>query len=475
MRKFDLIIIGGGVAGLVSASGAAQLGARVALIEGKSLGGDCLRTGCVPTKRLVQSAKTASTLRRAREFGIDAGDVQVDFQRVMETVRGVQSLIGKNDDPERFRGMGVEVIIGIGRFLDPNRFEVNGEVLYGKRFIISTGSSPVILPIQGLKETGALTNETALELARLPASVCILGAGPIGIEFAQIFARLGSKVTVVEKQGHILSREDTEVSDCLKKILEEEGIGFEMSSEVKKVEAEGGQKIIHINGLSGGRVIVADEVMSATGRSPNVDGLGLEAAGVEHDKRKGIKVDETLRTTQRHIYACGDVTGSYAFTHVAEYHAGIALGNALFPFLKRKADYRVVPWATFTDPELARVGLTEKEAIERHSDVKVYRFFFKDVDRAVIEGEGKGIIKVVTDKKKRVLGAHLLGPHAGELIHEYVLAMKENIPVNRISQAIHVYPTGSMGVKRACDQYYREKLFTGMLPRLSRWFLRRGG
>lgn len=476
MKEFDLVIIGGGVAGLVSASGAAQLGARAALIDREALGGDCLRYGCVPTKRLLYSAKVASLVRRAREFGIEGGDARVNFSSVMEGMREVQRKLGENDDPERFRKMGVEVIFGKGRFIDPHTFEVNGEQLHGRRFIIATGSSPVMLPIPGLKESGALTNETALKLSRLPQTMAILGAGPIGIEFALVFSRLGSKVTVVEKAEQILPREDRELSDILQKILEAEGIKIDVCTEIKDVKGGGNKKVLVAQCPTGEKVYHADEIMIAIGRSPNVEGLNLEAAGVEYDRRKGIKANNLLRTSQKHIYACGDVTGQYAFTHMAEYHAGIALSNALFPLVKRKVDYRVVPWTTFCDPELSRVGLTEAEAREKYGDsIHVYRHYFKDVDRAVIEGEGHGIIKLVCDRKSRILGAHILGPHGGELIHEYVLAMRENIPVTKISRTIHVYPTVAQALKRAADQYYKEKLFSGWFPKLARFIIRRGG
>ncbi len=474
MKRFDLVIIGGGVAGLVSASGAARLGARVALIERESLGGDCLRTGCVPTKRLIRSARMASLMRRAAEFGIE-GEFKVDFLAVMEKMRRVQSEIGRNDDPERFRRMGVELMFGRGRFSGRDTFEINGESLKGRRFIIATGSSPAPLPIPGLNEAGSLTNESALRLKELPRTLAIIGGGPIGVEFAQVFARLGSSVTVIEKGGQLLSREDAEVSEMLKGMLEAEGIGIEVSTGIKDIALSGTLKSIYARGPRGDRVFEAEEVMTAAGRSPNVGGLDLEVAGVAYDGKRGIKVDRTLRTSNRNIYACGDCVGQYAFTHVAEYQAGIALGNALFPFLKRKVDYRVVPWTTFTDPELARVGLTEREARERYGKrVRVYRYFFKDVDRANIEGEGKGVIKLVCEGRG-IVGAHILGPGGGELIHEYVLAMKKNIPITEISKTIHVYPTLAQGLKRASDEYYRERLFGGWFPRLAGWIIRRGG
>ncbi len=468
-------MIGGGVAGLVAASASAQLGARTAIVEKVSLGGDCLRTGCVPTKRLVRSAKIARLVKRAGEFGIDVSSFKTDFPKIMKLVRGTQQAIAEHDDPERFRKMGADVIFGRGSFLDPHTFGINGERLKARRFLVSTGSSPVVPPIPGLREAGALTNEGALELNELPRSVVILGGGPIGIEFAQIFSRLGSEVTVIERQGQILPREDGEIAEGLRDILIGEGIRIEFHAEVKKVVREGNAKVVYAVSAEGERAFRADEIMAATGRSPNVEGLGLDEAGVEYDLRRGIRTDALLRSTQPHIYAAGDVAGPFLFTHVAEYQAGIALGNMIFPFMRRKADYSVVPWATFTDPELARVGLTEKEARERHGrGISVYRHQFRAVDRAVIDGEAAGIVKVICDGKRQILGAHILGPNAGELIHEYVLAMQHGIPITGLSRSIHVYPTLSMGIKRSADEYYRERLFRGWLPKAAKRLIRRG-
>ncbi len=475
MEMFDLVIIGGGVAGLVTASGAAQFGAKVALVEKESLGGDCLHWGCVPTKSLVRAAKVASLVKRSEEFGIAKTGFHVDFQKVMQRMRSVQEKIARNDDPERFRKMGVEVIFGEGKFSDPRTFVVKGRELRGRKFLIATGSRPVILPIPGLKEAGALTNISALQLDHLPASLVILGAGPIGMEFAQVFARLGSKVTVIEKMGQILPREEKEIADSLQIMLEQEGMEIMTCTEVKEIKRVSGNKraVIAQCEKSGQKIFEVDEVMIAIGRAPNVEGLGLEAAGVAYDK-KGISVGADMRTSQKHIFAAGDVAGPFAFTHVAEYQAGIALSNALFPLMHRKADYRVVPWVTYTDPELGRVGLSEEEAKKQHGEkgVQVFRFRFDEVDRAIIEGEGHGLIKLVCDKKNQILGAHLLGPSAGELLHEFVLAMKAKVPITAISQTIHVYPTLSQAVKRAADQYYKQKLFSGWFPKLAKRLIR---
>jgi len=481
MKSFDLVIIGGGVAGLVAASGASQLGARVALVDKASLGGDCLNYGCVPTKRLVHSAKVAFTVKHASDSGVEAAPYTVDFPKVMELMRAVQRAIGEHDDPERFRKMGVEVIFGSGAFTDPSTFEVNGEKIRGRRFIIATGTRPANPPIKGMMEVGPLTNETVLELKSLPASIFILGAGPIGIEYAQIFARLGSRVTLVKKYDRILPKEDAELAGELEKVLETEGVAIirAVIKELKRLDAkENGQAGVELTADFGNteKTFRAEAVMAAIGRRPNVEDLGLEVAGVEYDARKGIRVDGTLRTSNKRIYACGDVTGSYPFTHVAEYHAGIALGNALFPVFKRKADYRVVPWATFTDPELAHVGLTEAEAAARYGEknLRVYQHSFSENDRAVMEGEAAGRIKLVCDRRGALLGAHILGPRAGELIHEYVLAMRLKAPVSKISGTIHVYPTLSQAAKRAADQYYKEKLFTGWFPKIAKWLIKRG-
>ncbi len=475
MKKYDLIIIGGGVGGLVTASGAAQLGARVALVEKTaSLGGDCLHWGCVPTKRLVHSAKVAMIARRAGEFGVKCGPVTVDFAEVMASMKAVQSKISCNDDPERFRKMGVDVIFGSGAFEDDHVFNVEGQRLLGRKFLIASGSSPAILPIPGLKEVGALTNITALGLTSLPSSIIILGGGPIGIEFAQIFSRLGAEVTILEKKGQILPREDKELSAALHALLVEEGIKIETCKEFKEIgRSERGKRVLAARS-DGDKVYEAEEIMSAIGRSPNVEGLDLSNAGIEYDKRRGIKSDLSMKTTQGHIYAAGDVTGPFKFTHMAEYQAGLVVSNALFPVIKRRADYRVTPWVTFADPELARVGLTEAEARAKFDKVSVFRVPFAEVDRALLEGEGKGLIKIVVSKKKQILGAHILGPGAGELIHEYVLAMKAKLPITAISGTIHVYPTVAQGLKRACDAYYTEKLFSGWFPTVSRWLIRRG-
>jgi pyruvate/2-oxoglutarate dehydrogenase complex dihydrolipoamide dehydrogenase (E3) component len=473
MKDFDLTVIGGGAGGLNVASGAVQLGARVAIVEKDKLGGDCLYYGCVPTKTLIQSAKIASLIKRSKEYGLNDTNISFDFKNVMAHMREVISKIGENDDPKRFEDMGVKVIFGDGMFVDRNTFSVNDHDITSRKFVISTGSRAVAIPIKGLENIKYLTSERALELDYLPKSIIILGAGPIGLEFAQVFARLGSKVTVIEKMGQVLPREDKEISDTLESILKEEGIEIHTCISVSQVKEDGNQKIVVAECSGQEKTFRADEFMLAIGRAPNLEGLNLEAAGVKVEHRN-IVVSSSMRTTARNIWACGDVTGQYLFTHVAEYQAGLVVANALIPFMNRKADYSVVPWVTYTDPELGRVGLTEDEARQKYRTVKVYRYDVKDLDRAIIEGEDRGIVKIVCTKKGKILGAHVLAPQGGELLHEFVLAMQNNLGVGSITGTIHVYPTLSQAVRRTTNKYYAEKIFSGWIPKVTkkmiRWF-----
>lgn len=473
MRDFDLTVIGGGAGGLNVASGAVQLGARVALIEKKKLGGDCLYYGCVPTKALIQSAKIASLMKRSKGFGLNDTNISFDFKNIMNHMRDVISKVGVHDDPKRFEDMGVQVFFGDGKFVDPHTFEFDGKKITSKKFVISTGSRAVAIPVKGLENIKYLTSESALELDYLPKSIIILGAGPIGLEFAQVFARFGTKVVVLEKMEQILPREDKEVSDTLEAILKEEGIAIHTCVDVDHVKQNGDQKGIEVIAVCSGqqKAFQADEFMIAIGRAANLEGLNLEAAGVKVEKR-AIVVDRSMRTTARNIWACGDVTGQYLFTHVAEYQAGLVVANALIPFMKRKADYRVVPWVTYTDPELGRVGLTEDEARQKYHHVKVYRYDIKELDRAVIEGEDRGMIKIVCTKKGEILGAHVLAPRGGEIVHEFVLAMQNKLGVKGITNTIHVYPTLSQAIRRTTNKHYAEKIFSGWIPKVTKKLIR---
>ena len=457
--RYDLIVIGGGTAGLVSAAGAASLGARVALVERDKLGGDCLHNGCVPTKALVKSARVASLVDHSEEYGIKTSGYEVDFPAVMDRMARVIRTAGEHDDPNRFRKLGVDVFLDEARFTSPDEISVDGRRLATRSAIIATGSHSAAPPIDGLESVGYLTHVEALRLRRLPRSMVIVGSGPIGCEFAQIFARFGSRVTLVSGSPLPLPKEDAEVGEILKRVLVSEGVAFHGGYKAEEARMENGDKVLLARNERGEKVEArGEEVLIASGRAPTARSLALENAGVELEK-KGLRVDENLRTTAPNVYAAGDITGKYLFTHVAEYQARAALRNALFP-VKTKADHRVVPWTTFTDPEVARVGMTEEQARREHDHVQVFRQPFGEVDRAITDGETTGLVKIVTGKRGKILGGHIIGPDAGNLIHEIVLAMQKDIPIGTLSTTIHVYPTLSQANQRAADNYYREKLFT---------------
>ncbi|MBA2409992.1 MAG: FAD-dependent oxidoreductase [Gammaproteobacteria bacterium] len=460
-ERQDLVILGGGVGGLIVASVAGQLGLKVTLIEkADSLGGDCLHHGCVPSKTLIHSAKVASLMRRGEEFGLPGIDADIHLGRVMKHVADVVAAIQEHDDPERFRGYGCEVIFGSPRFLDSHRVEVNDKTISGRRFVIATGAGPAVPPVEGLDRVKHLTNRTVFSHDKLPNRLLVLGGGPIGVELAQAFLRLGSQVALVEQGAHLVPKEDPDVSTALREQLMREGMEVHTDSSAQRIQSIDGTLELE---CKGGLKLKGDTLLVALGRKPNIEGLGLEAAGVAHDKR-GIEVDSRLRTSQKHIFACGDVCGPYPFTHMAEYQAGIVISNAVFRWPK-KVDYSVVPWVTYTDPEVARVGLNETQANEQGVDYKLLRFNFKDVDRALAEVEPHGYIKMLI-RKNRILGATILGPQAGELVHEIVLAMQAKVKLGTISAAIHVYPTLAQITRRAVNTYYGEKLFSPRTKKL---------
>ena len=436
---YDLVIIGGGSAGLVAASAGAQLKGRVALVEKekRGLGGDCLFYGCVPSKSMIHSAKIAHDAKHAQRFGVHANVSHIDFEKAMGHVHDVVGTIAIHDSTERFESLGVEVIYGEGEFTDDRTFTVNGRELRARGFIIATGSHPALPPVDGLKEAGYLNNvDIFSDLKFRPDSLAVIGAGPIGCELGQSFARLGADVTIIASRDQIMPKEESEAAAVVQKQLESEGIRILTKSRAQRVEVIDGKKHLYI----GDQKVVVDEILLSTGRVPNVGALGLEAAGVEVGKA-GVKVNEKLQTSVKNIYGAGDVIGGYQFTHVAGYEAAVVIQNALF-LPTKKADYRVIPWATFTEPELARVGLPEPQARERYGDdVAVLRQDFKGVDRALAEAAGYGFAKFITRQNGEILGAHIVGAHAGELIHEVVLAMSYKMKIGAIKSIIHVYPT----------------------------------
>lgn len=432
---YDLVIIGGGSGGLVVASAAAQLKAKVALVEKDRLGGDCLWYGCVPSKSLIHASRLAYQAQNSHRFGIHNQVSEINFRQAIAHVQQVISNIEPHDSPERFESLGVEVIFGSGQFTDSRTFAINGRKLKARAFVISTGSRPAIPSIPGLETANYLTNEQVFSLSQSPASLAVIGAGPIGCELGQALHRLGTQVTIFSSRSQILPKEDPEVAAVVAQQLRQEGITIYNETRVTKVELVQGKKQL----IAGDRTILVDEILVSTGRTPNLDSLNLDAAKVDFD-HSGVKVNQKLQTTNPRIYACGDVIGGYQFTHVAAYEATVVLKNALFLPLS-KVDYRVIPWATFTDPELARVGLTEDQARRRYGkDICILKQDFAEVDRAQAEGVIQGFAKIITRNNGEILGAHLVGPVAGELIHEVVLAMSQGLKISALS-GIHIYPT----------------------------------
>lgn len=476
---YDLIVIGGGSAGLVAAGGSAILGAKVALIEKNLLGGDCLYTGCVPSKTLIKSARFARQAKEAKKYGfqdLEPKFLNDSFASITGRVQNVIKVIEHHDSPEVFEEMGVEVVFGTPRFLNKNEIEVSlknsdeKRSMKAKRFCISTGSRPFTPPIEGLHETGFITNEEVFHLKDLPERLIVLGAGAIGLELGQSFARFGSKVTVVEMADRVLIKEDEEVSALMEQLLKDEGLEILTKTKAVKVhKTDKGGKVVTVE--SDGRTfeIEGNEILAAVGRQPNINGLDLEKAGVEYEKNR-IKTNDYLQTSQKHIFAAGDVTAHFQFTHMADYEAQIVIQNAFVPFpFKKKTDFRVVPWATFTEPEVARVGLTEKEAKGKFGgDVKVYQVNFTENDRAQAESATTGFAKIVT-RNGRIIGASLVGEHAGELIHEFVWAMKENLKISELNKIIRVYPTLAKITQAVSTEATLESLKS---PFVQKWFKR---
>lgn len=448
---YDVVVIGGGSGGLVVASAAAQSKAKVALVEKHRLGGDCLWFGCVPSKSLLHAARAAHTVKYAQKFGIYTHPPDIHFAEANQHVRRAIANIEPHDSPERFRGLGVDVIFGSGHFRDRNTFVVDSRELKARNFVVSTGSRPAIPPIQGLQEAGFLTNEQVFSLETRPNSLAVIGAGPIGCELGQAFHRLGAQVTIFSSREQILPKEDPKAAAVVEQQLLSEGIRIVKHARVERVELADGKKRL----IAGGEAIEVDEILLSTGRTPNVEELNLEAAGIEYSDR-GIAVNQKLQTTNRKIYACGDVIGGYQFTHVAGHEAAIVFLNALFlPVFK--ADYSVMPWATFTEPELARVGLTEAQARQRFGDdIVVIEQEFADVDRAQAEAAIAGHAKFVLDPKGQILGAHIVGPSAGELLHEVVIAMKNKQPITALAGYTHIYPTLSEVNSKAALQFRKQ-------------------
>ena len=473
MDRYDLTIIGGGSAGLVLAVAGAKLGKKTALVEKHRIGGDCLWTGCVPSKALLKAAKVANYIQNAEKYGVVAPDTTTDWQQVIGYVQSTQHAIEEeHDNPERFREMGVDVIFGNGHFESADTFVVedveNGEArtLKSKKFVISTGSRPTAPPIPGLEFCDYLDSENVWELEALPNRMLVVGAGPIGVELGQAFHRLGADVTIAQRSGHILTKEDTEVSAQMLHYLRADGLTIRLNTNIAKIVQNGERTTVTFNSSeNGNEELVFDKILIAAGRAPNIEGLALDKIGIEVGRR-GIEVNSKLQTNIKNIYAAGDVIGHYLFTHVAAFQAQLLLRNIFFPFSK-SINYGVVPWTTFCDPEVARCGLTEAEAREKYGDVDVFTLDQGDVDRAVAEGETQGFTKVIASRwNGKILGVHVMGANAGEVIHEYVLAMQMGIPLRKLSGMIHVYPTYSSSTWRVAGKWFSESTLIQTLRKL---------
>lgn len=461
-HDYDLGVLGGGSAGLTLTSGAAQLGAKVLLIEKEPhLGGDCLHYGCVPSKTLIKSASVYHLMKTAARFGLPKmTPPPVDYAQVAARIKGVIAAIQKHDSAERFCELGAQVLFGQARFVDEHTVDLEGKRVSAKSWLIATGSSPALPPLPGLAETPYLTNREIFYLERLPASLIVLGGGPIALEMAQAFQRLGCRVSLVQRSGQVLSREDQDLADLAMAALQAEGVEFYLNTRISAAHQVNGRPVLIFRDSQDQQVeLSAEALLVALGRRANLDGLGLEDIGVEFDD-KGLKLDQRLRTRHKHIYGAGDVTGAHQFTHAAGYEGGVVLANALLR-LPRKADYTWLPWCTFTEPELASVGLNEKAARAAGLECTVWSQEFAANDRALAEGAGVGRLKLILDQSEKPLGVQILGPHAGELINEWVAVLGGGVKLSTLAGAMHPYPTlGEINHKVAGD-VLAPKLFSG--------------
>lgn len=473
---YNVVVIGAGTAGLVTAAGTAGLGGRVALIERGKMGGDCLNTGCVPSKALISSARLVEQIRRAEEWGLEKQEPLFEFGKVFARMRERRARLAPNDSVERFESLGVDVFRGQARLLSPHEVAVGDTVLKARNIVIAAGSRAAMPALEGLDAVPHYTNETIFdELQKKPDRLLVLGGGPIGCELGQVFARLGVAVTIAQKAPQILEKEDADAAGVLRRRLEAEKIRVLTGVEAKMAVRQGGTVRVWIEGDEDRRPLDCDAILIAAGRTPNTDGLDLEKAGVEYGQ-KGIRVNACLQTSQPNIYAAGDIAGPYQFTHVADAHARVVVRNILFPWKKARFDDTVVPWCTYTDPEVARVGLNEDQARKRGIACDVWMEPLEKLDRAVVESAEAGFAKVLTAKgKDEILGVTLVSERAGDLLHEFVLAMKAGVGLKRISGMVHAYPTFAELAKRLADQHQKGRL-TPFAKRVFAWLygLQRG-
>jgi pyruvate/2-oxoglutarate dehydrogenase complex dihydrolipoamide dehydrogenase (E3) component len=465
--RYHLVVVGAGTAGLVSAAGAAGLGAKVALIERQYMGGDCLNFGCVPSKALLRAARGVDDVRASREFGIDiGGEVRVDFPAIMARMRQLRADISPNDSAQRFRDLGVDVFFGAARFSGSDAVTVAGKTLHFRRAIIATGTRPTLPAIAGLAHPACLTNETIFSLTALPARLAVIGAGPIGCELAQAFARFGARVTLIGNHEQILPREDADAAALLAEQLLRDGIELMLASQVTQVNG----KTLAIQHQGQTRTVEADAILLAAGRTPNVEALGLAEAGVNFDAKEGVHVNDRLQTNNGRIFAAGDVCSRFKFTHAADAYARIAVQNALF-YGRAKASALVIPWCTYTDPEIAHVGLNEQDIRSQGIAVQTFVQEFRHVDRAILDGDSAGFAKIhVRAGTDRIVGATIVGRHAGEMIGVVTLAMTGKLGLKTLAQTIQPYPTHGEILKKIGDAYNKTRLTPTVRWLFEKWF-----
>jgi len=470
---YHLVVLGAGTAGLVTAAGAAGIGARVALVERHLLGGDCLNVGCVPSKCLIRSSRAVFDMKEADRYGVNApAGYGADFPGVMERMRRLRAHISGHDSVRRFASLGVDVFLGEARFAGPDAVEVGGKRLRFSKAVIATGARAAVPPVEGLRQAGFHTNESIFSLTELPRRLLVFGAGPVGCEMAQAFRRFGSEVTIIERSSQFLTREDPDAAAVVSGAFLRDGIDVRLNTVVTGVTAVGTEKRVHLRRADGfGDVVVTDEILIGAGRAPNVEKLNLEGVGVAYDPRKGVEVDDFLRTANPRIYAAGDVCQAHKFTHAADAAARIVIQNALFRGRKRYSAL-TIPWCTYTDPEIAHVGMYERDARERGLPVDTYVREMKEVDRAVADGEEEGFVKVHVRKgTDKILGATIVARHAGEMINEISLAMVGGIGLGALGGVIHPYPTQAEAIKQVGDLYNRTRL-TPFVRKLLAWWLK---
>ncbi len=476
--RYNIVVIGAGTAGLVTAVVAAGLGAKAALIERHLMGGDCLNVGCVPSKGVIRASRAWDAVKQAAEFGVTVqGDIQTDFETAMARMRKLRARLSRVDSAHRFTSLGVDVFMGAGRFTGTHTIDVNGATLEFAKAAVCTGARAAAPPIHGLEAAGYLTNETVFSLTRLPPRLAVIGAGPIGCEMAQAFARFGSRVSLFEQTGHILPREDADAAAIVQTQMTADGVAFAFDSQITSVESRGQEKILYYNSRGEQHELAVDEILVGVGRAPNVEQLGLEAAGVEYDTHAGVKVNSRLQTTNSNIYAAGDVCFPFKFTHAADAMAQIVIQNALFPHPfglgYAKTDSLIIPWATYTDPEIAHVGLYEAEAKHKGIEVDTFTFKLDEIDRAVLDGEDQGFARVHVKKGTDVIvGATIVAAHAGDMISEITLAMKGGLGLGTITGTIHPYPTQAEVIKKVANAWRKTTLTESkkrLLKKLFAW------